>query len=125
MRNYIILFSISILFSQTDKMYVGDLDEEEVSLFSFKKKTIEKVPFSNSYIIYGKYNGVNWETGEIDFVGNDGRLYSEPTFVKSIKNSNNELSNTACYSFYPIILNVIPYHYFTLVHPCSELICLL
>ena len=91
MRNYIILFSISILFSQSDKMYVGDLDEEEVSLFSFKKKTIEKVPFSNSYIIYGKYNGVNWETGEIDFVGNDGRLYSEPAFVKSIKNSNNEL----------------------------------
>ena len=91
MRNYIILFSISILFSQSDKMYVGDLDEKEVGLFSFKKKTIEKVPFSNSYIIYGKYNGVNWETGEIDFVGNDGRLYSEPAFVKSIKNSNNEL----------------------------------
>jgi hypothetical protein len=92
MKNYIILFSISILFSQTDKMYVGDLDEEEVSLFSFgKKKTIEKVPFSNSYIIYGKFNGVNWETGEIDFVGNDGKLYSEPTFVKSIKNSNNKL----------------------------------
>ena len=91
MRKYIFLFSISILFSQTDMMYVGDLDEEEVSVFSFKKRTIVKVPFSNSYIIYGKYNGVNWETGEIDFVGNDGRLYSEPTFVKSIKNSNNEL----------------------------------
>ena len=88
MRNYIILFSISILFSQTDKMFVGDLDEEEVKIFSFKTiKTIEKVPFSNSYIIYGKYNGVNWETGEIDFVGNDGRRYIEPTFVKSIKNS--------------------------------------
>ena len=72
-------------------MYVGDLDEEEVYLFSFKKKTIVKVPFSNSYIIYGKYNGVNWETGEIDFVGNDGRLYSQPAFVKSIKNSKQEL----------------------------------
>ena len=91
MRKYIFLFSISIIFSQTDKMYIGDLDEKEIHLFPSKKRTIVKVPFSNSYIIYGKYNGVNWETGEIDFVGNDGRLYSEPTFVKSIKNSNNEL----------------------------------
>ena len=74
---------VSAIFSQTDKMYIGDLNE---SVVNTKMKTIEHIPRSNSYIIYGKYNSVNWENGEINFVGNNGIVYSDPSLVQAIKN---------------------------------------
>ena len=78
--------SLSLLLSQNDKMYIG---EDQVPTGK-KLKTIEKVPFSDSFIVYGKYNGVNWETGEIDFIGNNGIVYSDPFYVQSIKNANGQ-----------------------------------
>jgi len=83
----ITLLITSLILPQTDKMYIG----ENKAPAGKKIKTIEKTYlFGNDITIYGKYNGVNWETGEIDFMGNDGRLYSDPTFVQAIKTSAGE-----------------------------------
>ena len=77
---------LSSIFSQTDKMFVGEINKKK----SYEKslRTIEKIPFSNSFIIHGKYYGLDWETGEINFVGNDGKLYADPSIVQIIKNKN-------------------------------------
>ena len=84
----VLFFMTQILISQTDEMYIGI---SKVPPSKNKLKTIEKASiFSDDYIVYGKYRGVNWETGEIDFQGNDGKIYSDPTYVQSIKNSKSE-----------------------------------
>ena len=84
----ILIFTIftGLVFSQTDKMYIGDVKKKTKVVSGKKIKIIEKVPFRDAYIIYGKYNGANWETGEIDFIGNDGTLYTNPSNVQTIKN---------------------------------------
>ena len=81
-----LLITISFLLSQSDKMYIGEIQ----TTVGKKVKTVEKLPFSNTYIIYGKFNGVDWKTGAINFVGNDGRLYSDPLNVQAITNSKNQ-----------------------------------
>lgn len=88
MKSTLVLFFVTqIVLSQTDKMYIGNNEASTEK----KLKTIEKASiFSDDYIVYGKYSGVNWKTGEIDFLGNDGKLYSDPTYVQSIKNGKNE-----------------------------------
>ncbi|MBC8213186.1 MAG: hypothetical protein H8E71_00885 [Candidatus Marinimicrobia bacterium] len=78
-------------FSQTDKMFIGDVND--LGKEKSKKgslKTVEKVLFSDSWIVYGKYIGVDWDTGDINFIGNDGKLYSSPEHVQYIKNFKGE-----------------------------------
>lgn len=68
-------------------MYIGDINSRKVGSSKGKPlKTVVKQPFTNNWIIYGKYEGVNWETGEIEFYGNDGEKYSNPSNVIAIKN---------------------------------------
>ena len=60
----VLFFMTQILISQTDEMYTG---VSNVSPSKNKLKTIEKTSIIiDDYIVYGKYRGVNWETGEIE-----------------------------------------------------------
>ena len=78
----ITLFTICFLQSQTDEMYIG---KEKVT----KLKTIKKASlFNDDIIVYGKYIRSDLEMGEIEFLGNNGITYTDPTYVKALKNED-------------------------------------
>ena len=85
----LIILLISSIFSQSDKLYIGDINAKETSIFG-RKKIIEINPSGNGYIVYGKYNGVDFETGELNFIGNDGRTYTNISNVIAVRNTSNK-----------------------------------
>ena len=61
------------------------IDEDDVDDDVRKTKKV-----GNQLWVYGKYYGVDFHKGEIQFRGNDGKLYSDPTNVVKIKFNNNQ-----------------------------------
>ena len=72
MRKYFIYVILSgLIFSQSDILYLVDSEGN-------KKKVI------------GNFKGIVWEKGEVDFIGNDGISYTDPSNILSIENKNGE-----------------------------------
>lgn len=78
--------------NQKDILIFGRVDDSEVEddkvedKFNRRSKKV-----GNQLWIYGKYLGVDFQTGEIKFRGNDGKIYSDPTNVVKIKFDNNSI----------------------------------
>ena len=75
--------------NKSDYLIIGNPNSEK-SIKNTKIKTYEKIPFTNQYRVYGKYNGINYETGEINFIGNNGNEFSDPSMVLSIHNNKGQ-----------------------------------
>jgi len=70
MRKYFIYVILSgLIFSQSDILYL-------VVSEGNKKKVV------------GNFKGIVWEKGEVNFIGNDGISYTDPSNILSIENKN-------------------------------------
>ena len=71
-----------LILGKVDDATAKDNDKKEDKFWTTRK-------VGNELWIYGKYFGVDFNKGEIQFRGNDGKMYSNPTNVVKIKYDGN------------------------------------
>lgn len=75
-----------------DILKIGKVDDSEIENDKDEDKFNRRSrKVGNQLWIYGKYFGVDYQTGEIKFKGNDGKIYTDPTNVITIKFDNKSI----------------------------------